>query len=169
MLFKRLILGITSLLLIQCSDSTSSNNVENDFGIYLLKDSLLTTSFAKINKLESLGIQSAPIINLNDVISYDWSIHKMNLHSEAFDRFKTLDTKAISTDGLPFIIIVHGERIYLGNIYPCYSSLIHIDLPSINIAPFTEMRINRALGAYEDKRVDQRIYRVLQSNNKLKN
>ncbi|NOX89313.1 MAG: hypothetical protein GXO77_09820 [Calditrichaeota bacterium] len=77
--------------------------------------------------------------------------------------------KEISTEGLPFIIIVRGERIYLGNIYPCYSSLSHGNLPSINVAPFTEMRINRASDEFEDKRVDQRIYRILKSKNRLIN
>ena len=169
MLFKRMIFVITSVLLIQCSDSTSSNNRENDFGIYLLKDTLLTTSDVRSKNLKLLEIQSEPIINLQDIISYDWSLHKLNLQSEAFQRFKNLDTKGISTYGLPFIILVQGESIYLGNIYPCYSSLFHGDLPSINVAPFTEMRINRALDEFDDKRVDQRIYIILQSNNKLKN
>ena len=168
MKFIKIIFVIGSLLSIQCSDSTSSNNSENDFSIYLLKDTLLTTSDVKTSRIDSLDIQAEPIINLKDIVSYDWSSHKMVLQSDAFERFKTLDTNNISTYGMPFIVIVHGERIYLGNIYPYYSSYMHFDLPSINIAPFMEMKINRASDEFEDKRNDWRILSILQDNNKIK-
>jgi len=63
MLLKRLLIFITSILLFQCNHSTNTTNEKNDFGIYLLKDILLTTSDVKIKKLKSLEIQSEPIIN----------------------------------------------------------------------------------------------------------
>jgi hypothetical protein len=50
-----------------------------------------------------------------------------------------------------------------------YSSYVHYDLPSVDVAPFLEMRISRApLQSIEDKRKDERIYLVLNQFNKLK-
>ena len=54
------------------------------------------------------------------------------------------------------------------HIYPMYSSLYYFDLPTINVAPFIEMKIEKPSDEFEDKRTDSRIYEVLKNNNKLK-
>ena len=168
MIFKKILLITSIILLIQCSSSTNSIDAEFNFGIYLLTDSKLTTSDVKKKDIDSLELKNKPILNLDDIITYDWSNHKLDIQSESFERFKILDTMNVSTYGLPFIVIANGERIYLGTIYPLYSSLFHEDLPSINIAPFLELRINRAIEEYADKRTDQRIYKILLNSKKLK-
>ncbi len=168
MFFKTIIVVIASLLLIDCTQSTNNQNGENEFGIYLLLDKSITTSEAKTINLGLLKLQTEPIICLDDIISYDWSTHTIDLQTEAFERFKSLDTMNVSTYGLPFLVLVGNERIYLGNIYPMYSSLYYFDLPTINVAPFIEMKIEKPSDEFEDKRTDSRIYEVLKNNNKLK-
>ena len=169
MFFKTIIVVIASLLLIDCTQSTNNQNGENEFGIYLLLDKSITTSEAKTINLGLLKLQTEPIICLDDIISYDWSTHTIDLQTEAFERFKSLDTMNVSTYGLPFLVLVGNERIYLGNIYPMYSSLYHFDLPTINVAPFIDMKIEKPLDEFEDTRTDSRIFEVLKNNNKLKN
>jgi len=162
----------TSLVLIFCASYFGCNTTEPsndyDFGIYLLRDTTLTTSDVKEISLKSLIVQDEPLINITDIVEYNWEYHIIILTSEAFERFGKVEGKIKSTDGLPFIFIAEGQKIYLGNIYPAYSSYIHIDLPFITVAPFTEMRMARAPSQeVEDKRNDDRIYSVLQEYDKI--
>ncbi|MBU2494130.1 MAG: hypothetical protein KJ571_16000 [Bacteroidetes bacterium] len=160
---------ILSLFFIGCDTSTNSINDSSVFGIYLLKNDTLSTDKAKQFSLESLIVENEPIINIDDIISYEWSNHIVNLTPEAFEKFNAIEIKIKSTYGLPFIVMVNSQKIYLGNVYPGYSSYFHMDLPFINVAPFIEMRIGRAPDKnIVDKRTDQRIYSVLKNNNKIK-
>ena len=169
MKIQHLLLLFIIALFFSCSDSTSPNNDENVFGIYLLKDTLLITSDAKIIPLDILQVQDSPIININDIEEYEWTEQVITLTPEAFIKFGGVQQGKIkSTLGLPFIVMVDGEKIYLGNIYPMQSSYIHTDLPFISVSPFTEMRIARAPdNNIEDKRINEIIYSVLKRNNKL--
>ena len=154
---------------IGCDTSIDSNSDSSVFGIYLLKNDTLSSDNAKKLSLESLDVDNAPIISIDDIISYDWSNHIINLTPESFERFNIIETKIKSTYGLPFIIIANNQKIYLGTIHPGYSSYFHMDLPFIGVAPFIEMRIGRAPDKnMEDKRIDQRIYSALKNNNKIK-
>ena len=160
---------LISILFFRCSNSTSSNADENEFGIYLLKDTLAITSDAKKLSLSSLEVQEAPIISINDIENYDWSKQTINLRSEAFEKFGGVQDKIKSIYGLPFIVMVNGQKIYLGNIYPLYSSYIHEELPYMAVSPFTEMKISRSPDrSIADVRMDKRIYSVLKSKNKIK-
>lgn len=166
---KCLFVLLIAILFCGCSDSTSPTDDEKAFGIYLLKDTLLMTSDAKKLSIESLQVQETPIIKISDIVEYNWEEQVITLSSEAFERFEGIENKIKSTFGLPFIVKVNQDNIYLGNIYPMYSSYIHKDLPSIDVAPFLEMRISRApLQSIDDKRKDERIYSVLYEFNKIK-
>ena len=166
---KYLFVLLIPLLFCSCSDSTSPNDDEKAFGIYLLKDTSLITSDAKKSSIESLQLQETPIIKINDIVEYDWEEQLITLTSETFDRFKGVENKIKSTHGLPFIVVANQQKIYLGNIYPMYSSYIHQDLPYVKVSPFFEMRVSRApLQSVEDKRKDERIYSVLKEFNKFK-
>ncbi len=169
MRIKFLFVLLVTILFCSCSDSTSPAIDGKAFGIYLLKDTLLITSDAKKLTIESLQVQDAPIINVNDVTMYNWEEHDIALTPEAFEKFKSVEKKVKSIYGLPFIVMVNQQKIYLGNIYPMYSSYFHEDLPFISVAPFLEMRIGRApLQSVEDKRKDERIYTVMNKFNKIK-
>ena len=133
-----------------------------------MEDTTLTTSDVKVLSLESLILQDEPIMDIEDMLSYDWENHLITLTTEAFEAFGNIENKVKSTNGLPFVFMVEEEKIYLGNIYPAYSSYIHMDLPYITVAPFTELRITRAPSQdVEDKRNDDRIYSVLLEYDKI--
>jgi len=149
-----------------CENSNSPN--DDDFGIYLLSNTSLTTLDAKEISIKSLAVQNEPIIDITDIVTYNWEEHLITLTSEAFEHFGNVENKIKSTYGLPFIFIAEGDKIYLGNIYPAYSSYVHIDLPSITVAPFIEMRIERSPSQdVEDKRNDDRIFSILQEHDKI--
>jgi len=127
MKIKYLFFLLIILIFCKCSDSTSPTNDEKVFGIYLLKDTTLITSDAKKLPLEFLQVQEKPIVNITNIIEYNWSEQKLTLTQEAFNEFKTIDKKIKSTYGLPFMVMVYGHKIYLGNLYPLNSSYIHED------------------------------------------
>jgi hypothetical protein len=150
-------------------ESTSPSEQPVDFGIYLLKDSMMTTTQAKQIALDSLVINDQSITNINDIVYYQWSDHSVELTKDGFNKFKFTESKIKSTYGLPFIVVANGSKVYLGNIYPYYSSYIHTDLPSIGVSPFISLKIERAPDkSIEDKRNDPRIYIALETNKKLK-
>jgi len=158
-----------STLLFNCSNSTSPILKDSEFGIYLLKDTTLSTSEAMNKSLESLQVQEKSLIDLNGIVAYDWSEHLITISSDAYENVKYIETKTMSTTGLPFVIIVDDKKIYLGIIFPLYSSSMPEDLPHIYNAPLNEFNIRRARLDSEDKRNDERIYSVLKKSGKLKN
>lgn len=163
-----LLLFLFLVLISSCHNSTSPNFDNEEFGIYLLKDSSLSTYDAKKYPVESYQLQDKPIINLDDIIKYDWENQIITLTTEANEKFKNIESKIKSIYGLPFIVVAENQKIYLGNIYPMYSSFYHFDLPSINVAPFTKFRIIKvSKNDIEDKRIDERIYNVLKLYNKI--
>ncbi len=160
---------LISILFFRCSNSTNPNTDQKEYGIYLLKDTLAITSDAKKLPLNFLDVQETPIISIDDIEIYDWSKQIISLTSEAFEKFGEVQGKIKSVYGLPFVVMVNGQKIYLGNIYPLYSSYIHEDLPFVAVSPFTKMQISRAPDInIVDVRLDKRIYSILKSKNKIK-
>ena len=159
---------LISTLLFNCSNSTSPILKDSEFGIYLLKDSTLSTSAAMNKSLGSLEVKEKPLIDLDGIVTYDWSEHLITLSSDAYENVKYIETKAMSTTGLPFVVIVDDAKIYLGIIFPLYSSSMPPQvLPYIYHAPLNEFKIRQARLDIEDKRNDERIYSVLKENGKL--
>jgi hypothetical protein len=158
-----------STLLFKCSNSTSPILNDSEFGIYFLKETLINSKDAMEKPLENLELQSDPILDIEDIISYNWGEHTIEVSSINFEKIKNIENKIKSTYGLPFVVAVGKDKIYLGNFFPLYSSLMYMDLPHINVAPLTEIKIYKAPLDIEDKRNDERIYSVLKENGKLKN
>jgi hypothetical protein len=164
-----ILLLVFSALLFNCSNSTSPVIQDSELGIYLLKDTLINSKDAMEIALESLELQSDPILDIEDIISYNWVEHIIKVSSINFEKVKSIKNKIKSTYGLPFVVAVGKDKIYLGNFFPLYSSLMYMDLPHIDVAPLTEIKIFKAPLDIEDKRNDERIYSVLKESGKLKN
>jgi hypothetical protein len=106
------------------------------FGIHLVRN--MTGPQAAEMPLERLVLDSTPILSDEDIRLYQWSGHVLNLYDEqAFlDRLPS-----VPTHGLPFVVMVNGERIYLGAFWTSFSSLstelpvIDVFLPPLAIKP----------------------------------
>jgi hypothetical protein len=57
-----------------------------------------------------IRLAEKPLISASDIIRYDFSQHAMKLRPEAFDRIPS----RTPWEGTPFVVVVNGERIYLG-------------------------------------------------------
>ena len=131
----RLTISLIIILLVgtfSCSKEDDQYKIYDGFNIFLLKDENMTAHKASEQELSSLELQVRPWISSNDIEYYDYSTHIVYLKNE----FKIYDNSIsdISVFGKPFVVIVNGERQYLGAIWPGLSSSIFFG-PVINVAP----------------------------------
>jgi hypothetical protein len=160
---KLLALFIICSLFISCYINEPESTTD-DFAIYLLADTTITINNLPDKPLNEFILARSPLISLDDIITYEWPIHLVHVKQTAESKMTDLSKPGTLNDR-PFIVIVNGERIYMGAIWPAHYSTIclypHIVLPSLN--PYHIMHgVER-----EDKRKDIRIYTVLKNAGKL--
>ena len=97
------------------------------FGIHLVRN--MTGPQAAEIPLDRLVVDSTPILSDEDIRLYRWADHELDLQdADAFlDRLPD-----VPVQGLPFVVMVNGERIYLGAFWTSYSSW-STDLPVIDV------------------------------------
>lgn len=118
-------------------------------------------------------LQPTPIIAETDILAYDFKDHSLSLQPGALERVvKRLPS--MSVWGIPFIVIVDGERIYAGAFMSIASSA-SVPVPCIIVWPTKPdtLQIDRAypgpsFGDGPDPRSDERIRHVLATLRKLK-
>ena len=76
---------------------------------------------------KELPLASKPIVTDADIIAYDFSKHAMKLEPKALKRLPSPPV-----EGIPFVVVVNGERIYLGAFTSSISS-VSFDLPVITV------------------------------------
>jgi len=154
----------------------SEYTATNSFGIYLTADSEGYPECA--SNWTSRALSPRPLISGADILSYDFANHLMTLTPEAFQRIPPAEARDLYANSpAPFVVVVNGERIYMGLFVKAVSSA-SFDLPSIispqigRTLPPNTVRIGRAyptdsFGAGADPRSDNRIQRALASLHKL--
>ena len=155
---KTLLFVSISLILISCNHSTSDDKLaKGTFAIYLLQDPTITAGDAFSQPIESLKLSTSSFLTVNDLKLYVWSTHAFELTEQTktmFDKFKLTQGK---TTGVPFIVTVGNDRIYLGTFWWAYSSSTPPACAVIDVDLLLPYRIQLANGAV-DKRSDSRIY-----------
>jgi hypothetical protein len=164
---KYMILISTSLLLLACNQSTSNDEApEGAFAIYLLQDSTITAGGAFSQPIESLALAASAFLTVNDLKSYVWSTHAFELTEETritYEQFLLLHGR---TSGVPFVVTVGNDRIYLGTFWWAHSSSMPPACAVIEAIAPLPYRIQLANGAI-DKRSDSRIYDSLKTSGVL--
>lgn len=92
---------------------------EPDFAMYLLL-SEATAEEALTAPLAELPLNEEALLTMEDVVSYQAGTHELILTSEAAGRISRM---AVPLDGLPFVVVAHGERVYPGAFWTPISSL----------------------------------------------
>ena len=111
------------LFLCFCSGSkVTENNLGNGIKFYLLKDSTITANEIRGVNLSDLTLAEKPFLSYGDLIYYDWSKHSFEIGLSKANEIKSFCKKNISTRGIPFVVTVDKERIYLGAFWASYSS-----------------------------------------------
>jgi len=119
---KKFISWITVLCILAavfsgCTGATAQPDEVEGFAIYLVKPG----SSDPLADLAQLELEPAPFLSLDDILSYTWETHEIELTDAAFERVAQLDVPL--TTGVPFVVCVGAERIYPGAFWVSYSSM----------------------------------------------
>ena len=163
------ILSLITLILMGCIPSKADG-----FSIYLLADEIPATELLPVD-LNDLELQEEPILSSDDIVTYSWKRHEIELTAEAYERIQQLFTLPAKVRGIPFVVCVGPDRIYAGAFWTPVSS---IGFDGVVICqPFDpDKRIIRIGLGYpcpeaftgKDPRSDQRILQSLEAAGKLK-
>ena len=93
------------------------------FELYLVADEEMRGPDLQDVELSELPLTQNPLIRTDDVISYIWDHHVLKITEEAYQKILFLYSAGLPTDGLPFVVISNGERIYAGALWTPASSL----------------------------------------------
>jgi len=94
----------------------SACNSQEGFAIYLTRDDI---PVSQMPILSHVDIADEPIISIDDIVSYKWAIHAIELTPEAYERVDELE---VSTSGRSFVVCVDKQPIYWGAFWAGYSS-----------------------------------------------
>ena len=158
-------LSLCSMLLLGCSDPYAAI-VSEDFSIYLAdSDYTVQQLVAGELDLDDLVIDASPILTLDDIISYTWSVHELEVTEAARDRLSAVELGRI------FVVTALDDRMYMGAFWESWSSVAPVDI-SISKwhlenqdTPFPIW--NFVEEGAEDLRADSKIRRVLEAAGKL--
>jgi len=106
---------LVALIVLICHQSFARQSMP--FGIYLLKDDTLNGYEAVEIGLNNLLLRDAPILRMQDFVSYRCSDHSFELTK--IGKNKIPDGKL---RGLPFVFVANNSKIYLGALWTSFSS-----------------------------------------------
>jgi len=173
---KHLIIIVLASALIGCAGTpkTASGSTEapaHSFGIYLVAFTAdKPWGAATLGDLAALRLANEPVLSDADILSYDFTDHRMLVRRGALSRLPKPPVW-----GAPFVVVADGQRVYLGAFGTMLSSS-STSVPTIlvDFAEFTNsLTIGRAYPAPgfatgPDPRSDDRIRLALAGLKKLK-
>jgi hypothetical protein len=144
-------------------ESALDSEEGSDFAIYRLKDATLTASQVWDQPIQNLVLADSPFLTLNDLRSYNWQTHTFSVTASVDTELVKLRRTHGSVGGIPFVVTVANERVYLGTFWYAYSSMI-AQVPYIDLI-LDPHRIckSQSVLVQEDKRTDARIYHALKN------
>jgi hypothetical protein len=151
----------------------ADTEAQTKFGIFLMMNQNLDARSSMVD-IAHVQLAPSPVISAADVISYDFSNHSMKLRPDALARIPS-----VPVQGLPFVVVANGQRIYLGTFFTEISSMSS-EIPTIAVnkqivakdQPKDVLVIDRgyptdSFGKGPDPRGDPRIKSALAALNKL--
>jgi hypothetical protein len=154
-----------SFIFCSCSDNNITEAyLENGLNFYLLKDSTITAGQASNIDINDLNLAEKPFLTYKDLIHYNWKEHSFGIDSNKAKIIRNICANNITVFGIPFVVTVDQERIYLGAFWFAFSSIAPT-FPHINT---TFAELSRVLAIEKswdstkpDLRNDKRIYDTL--------
>ncbi len=118
---------ILILALSACTEATETPSVSNEqdeaFELYLVADPQMSGPDLINYDLAELPLAEDPILVTDDIASYIWEYHVLNLTDEAYQKMLSIFSMGMPMSGVPFVILSHGERLYAGAFWTPASSL----------------------------------------------
>jgi len=129
-MIKKIYLILISILFVlaACQAPVVEEEVEaplegEPFALYLLGDSQITGPDIKNYDLDQLPLAAIPIITTDNLDSYDWDNHGMNLSPLAYQQLLAIFSGGIPSSGVPFVILAYEQPVYAGAFWTLLSSL----------------------------------------------
>ena len=97
--------------------------VGEPFELYLIDDAEMAVTDLLNVDLEDLPLIEEPFLSTEDIVSYMWGTHAINLTEEAYLKVVVIFSQGIPVTGTPFVIVSYGERIYAGAFWSLASSV----------------------------------------------
>ena len=168
----KILIGVLALLTFSALAAVPKRST---FAIYLVAAPVDPRELVRgRERWRQVELAPEPVISDADIVSYDFSKHAMRLKPEALKRIPRP-----GVEGISFVVVVGGERIYLGAFYNGFSS-IPFPAPVIVVVARVEQEaalgegvlfIDRAYpesyGSGNDMRSDERIRKALTDLKKL--
>jgi hypothetical protein len=151
------------LLLVSCKDSGTQPPADISFAIYTMRDTTIESRVASNLPLEDLALAQTPIIRGKDLRAYYWATHTFVPVPSLDTLLKQMARQGGRTRGVPFVVTVGRQRIYLGTFWWAYSSSLPT-VPSIELitsGPYTIAPAAMSTGT--DRRQDPRIRESLRA------
>ncbi len=158
---KRTSLLFLPFFLLACSDGGSPAAV-GEFAIYTLQDPKIDARAALSYPIGSLPLNSTPFLTAGDLKSYTWATHSLDLKPEFRAKWEDFQRNGGSVFGVPFVVTVGTQRIYVGTFWWAYSSLMPPACAVVEVLGPGPYRI-RMDRAEVDNRSDGRIHSALQA------
>ena len=141
---------------------------DSRFEVRLLADTSINAMDAMNSPLDALEL-GVSVLSLSQLAAYDWSDHSLFLQgpwSSTAGLFGYLPT--VPVHGLPFVLTVDGQRVYMGAFTTIISSVM-VPLPSISVDdPATDrITIQAAPVGSVDLREDPRVSSLMEETGKL--
>jgi hypothetical protein len=140
---------------------TDEHSSSPSFAIYKLKDSTVMASQVWDMPIDSLALADVPFLPQDSITSYNWQLHEFTATASIDTFLSYLGSHLGPLGGMPFVVTVGRDRIYLGAFWFPRSSLSPM-VPYID--PWLNShRIQRSWNPADtvDKRNDPRIYSAL--------
>jgi len=162
--------AIPAALMSLTLSAMSAVPVQSTFAVYLIHGAPEARTLARNPaQWKELPLSATPVISDVDIVSYDFSRHAMKLRPEAIKRLPRP-----SVFGIPFVVVVNGDRIYGGAFYSSFSS-VPFALPVIVVnSPDPDQGVLYIERAYPpshavgvDPRSDERIRNAMSTLKKL--
>ncbi len=93
------------------------------FALYLVGDSQITGPDLKNYTLDNLPLNVMPILTTDDIVSYDWERHGMNLTEDAYFRLLSIFMSGLPSSGVPFAVKAYEQPVFAGAFWTPASSL----------------------------------------------
>ena len=123
-IFLMLILVLLSLSACQTPVEEVEAPLEGEpFALYLLGDPQITGPDIKNYDLDKLPLAAVPLITTENLISYDWDNHGLNLGLDVYQNLLAIFSSGLPSSGLPFVVLAYEEPIYAGAFWTLLSSL----------------------------------------------
>jgi hypothetical protein len=128
MMVKKISLMLILVLFALSACQTPVEEVEaplegEPFALYLLGDPQITGPDIKNYDLDQLPLAALPLFTTENLVSYDWDYHGINLTQSAYLQLLAIFSGGIPASGLPFVILAYEQPIYAGAFWTPFSSL----------------------------------------------